>query len=458
MIELGFIAALLTLLLVGGGICALLMREWRVCNVAEFVSLGAFFGSAAVSLLLWCGGFFLSGALLQIAVAICAVVIGALGWRTIRAHQIRFALPTPQSRAEAVLFALLAIEITSVILISLGRPVGWDSTFNWEIKARFAFLNGGTMPPQYYASQSQALTHPEYPLFIPFTQLWIDMWIGCAHQFWEKTIFSVWTAAGIILLCIYSARISGRRSIGLIVGVLAFFAPYLMRRAGGVTGGYADFPLGVIYFVAIASLLRLQRRKIDIVYFRIYAAALALLPWMKREGAIVWCVAAACGLIVLRKRLTNPKCWFAFAAGPVVMIGWSLYLRLFGAAPSHDFVAINARSFAQHADRIWPIAQTLLSELITPTHWSLFWVLVFAALVQQIFRARSEGVFVRGGCARRADDRLRLELSLQLVAGLPHPHRGIVAAALAPIAAARLVDYRRDLPRARSTITLPLAR
>ncbi|MEY2545280.1 MAG: hypothetical protein QOG48_397 [Verrucomicrobiota bacterium] len=391
MIALGLIAAFATLLMAGCGICALLMRGWPVYNVAEFVSLGAFFGGAAVSLVLWAGGFFVSGPLLQGMVAICSVIIGALGWRAIRAHRVRFSFPKPRSPWQLLLFSVLTTALATVVIISLGKPLGWDSSFNWEIKARFAFLNGGTMPGNYYTSSGQALTHPEYPLFIPFTQLWIDLWIGSPHQFWEKTIFTMWAVAGIILLSLYAARLTRRRDVGLVTGIFVFFVPYLMRGAGGITSGYADFPLGVIYLIAIACLL-LHRSKADTVYLRIYFAALPLLPWLKREGALLWIIAVATGVLLLRKRLTNPKSWLAFAPGLLVLIGWSLYLRVVGAAPSHDFVAMTPRTFAQHLGWIWPIAQTFVFELIRPDHWSLFWVLVFAAFVQQTFRRPTDFV------------------------------------------------------------------
>jgi hypothetical protein len=391
MIALGLIAAFATIFMAGCGAVLLLTRDQPRRNVAEVLSLGAFLGSGIVSLLLWLGGFFVSGAMLQSAVAICCLAIAALGWRVLRRARPRFAWPKSTTTLECFLAALLIIEIAAIVWISLGQPLGWDGSFNWEIKARFAFLNGGTMPRAYYASPPQALTHPEYPLFIPFTLLWIDMWIGQAHQFWEKAVYSIWATAGIVLLCVYAARLSGRRWLGLLLGGFAPFVPYLMRGMGGITSGYADLPLGMLYCVAVASLV-LYQRTLDPAHFCIYAAALTFLPWMKREGAILWAIAVIGGFVVVRQRRANVKLCLAFLSGSVVLIAWSGYLRSVGAAPSHDFVSVNAQMLAERWQRFGPIAITFVLELVRADHWSLFWILVGAAFVQQIFRRR-DGTF-----------------------------------------------------------------
>lgn len=386
MIIVRLIGAFATVLMAGCGAVAILQKGRRSCSGPEFISLGALFGFGVISLLLWGVGFLLVGGFLQLFVATCAIALGIAGYRAMSGSALKLIWSKPADKAEWILFSLLAIEVGVVALSSLGLPLGWDGSFNWEIKARIAFLNNGTMPQSYYRNPSQGLSHPEYPLFLPFTELWVDLWVGVVHQFWEKTIFPIWLTAGAVLIGAFVRRLTGSRWPVLLVVSISFFGPYAMCNAG-ITSGYADFPLGILYFISIACVL-LNRLTDDPTYFRIYAAVIPLLPWMKREGSILWLAAAAAGILSLRLRLTNIRLWVVALPGILLLLGWSAYLRHVGASPPHDFLAVSPAVLGAHFSRIWPIAQAFATELLRLNHWGLFWVLVFAASLQLILQGR----------------------------------------------------------------------
>lgn len=145
------------------------------------------------------------------------------------------------------------------------------------MKARFAFLNQGVIPPAYYHSASQVSSHPEYPLYVPYTQLWFDLWMGEAHQFWEKIVFPIFNFTGALLLAFFGARLSGRRWVGGLVACLLLTVPYLAGGVGGMLSGYLDFPLATLYLAVIGFLLVYQKTG-DEASYRFYIAVLCLLP------------------------------------------------------------------------------------------------------------------------------------------------------------------------------------
>ena len=173
MIVVGLSAALLLLSFAGWGMTLVLVnRSWPL-HLFELFAGTWLFGTGTISLLLWIGGLFPAGIALQAIVTGCALACGFLGLR----RAARFRLPWPGTFLEWPLAAILLLELTLMHFYSLGRPLGWDRSFNWELKARFAFLNHGVLPPAYYHSASQVSSHPEYPLFVPCTQLWLDLWM-----------------------------------------------------------------------------------------------------------------------------------------------------------------------------------------------------------------------------------------------------------------------------------------
>lgn len=383
----GLVVGLLIILIAGYGLTTLIRRSSKPLNAIEHVCHAWLLGGGVVSLILWCGGFYLSGLALKSMVTTSCLFLGLAGWMSGRARGIRYTWPLPNGRVEWLLLAVLVLEIVAAFFLSLGRPLGWDGLFNWETKARFAFLNDGVMPAIYYSGSSQTNSHPEYPLLIPWTQLWLYLWMGVAHQFWVKIIFPLYYAAGAILLAIIGSRISGRRWVGGLIAALLFFGPYMVNGVGGALSGYADLPLGVLYLAAIGYLLLFQRTG-DANCLRLSAAAFTLLPWLKREGAILWSVAAFCMVLIIFTQRRRKILLAALLPGLVIIVGWHLQLKAIGVAPSRDFVPATFATLSRNIERTWLICRTVLHELVQTDRWSVFWLLVLAAFIYRLGQVR----------------------------------------------------------------------
>jgi hypothetical protein len=292
---------------------------------------------------------------------------------------------------EVVLTAVITIEIAIVFYLSFVHTLGWDGLLNWEIKAHYAFANRGVLPAAYFSDTGRAFSHPEYPLAIPFTELWLYFWLGESNQFCAKTIFPTFYLAGTFLLAAFAARLSRRTWLGLLMAALLFFVPQITVEAGCASAGYADFPLSIFYLAAAGCLFCASKQGND-VFFRLYAAFLALLPWVKRDGLVLWVVAAGCGVFVIFRTRKSPLSFLAFLPGIVIICAWRLYLNAAHALQAADFLPFNLETFRTHLNRALPLFFALAAEFTSLPTWSLFWFCVAVAFLYALPRIGEPGV------------------------------------------------------------------
>src|SRR5438067_2521311 len=178
MSALALLGAFGTLFFAGYGLLALLVRQETRFSLTEQIAFSWLLGTGAVSLFLWIFGLFFHGVLLRGSVSTVCLSLGFVGWRRM--------VPLPPRRTpksfEIFLGIIILIEITIVFYLSFVHTLGWDGLLNWEIKARYAFANGGVLPATYFSDSGRAFSHPEYPLAIPFTELWLYLWLGEADH------------------------------------------------------------------------------------------------------------------------------------------------------------------------------------------------------------------------------------------------------------------------------------
>jgi hypothetical protein len=376
------VAALATVFACGYGGQTLFIRRTASLNSAEQLALSWLLGIGIISILLWIFGFFFRGASLPILVFSAAVSFAWMGWR-------RGVLPALSFRhfsaAERCLALLLALQIAVIFYLALVHTLGWDGLLNWEIKARYAYLNDGTLPASYFQDEGRRFSHQEYPLCIPLTELWLYFWLGGPDQHFAKIIFPIFYAVGVILLASSLARLTGKTYIGLVAAILLFFIPQVTVDGGSVIVGYADFPLSVCYLAAIAFLLRSIEKP---NCFRAYAIALALLPWIKHDGVLLWLVGAICGAFVI-VRAKQPRSHFLMLLPGLLIMGmWNGYLGYMHATTSQEFFPVTFASFRAHFHRAAPIASAVLSEFRNFSAWSILWLCVGLGCLHLLWHIR----------------------------------------------------------------------
>src|SRR5438067_6164210 len=371
MSALALLGAFGTLFVAGYGLLTLLVRRETRFSLTEQIAFSWLLGTGAVSLLLWIFGLLVHGALLPALVSIVCLLLGFTGWRRM--------VPLPVGSApnlfEIFLGIIIVIEIAVVFYLSFVHTLGWDGLLNWEIKAHYAFANGGVIPATYFSDSGRAFSHPEYPLAIPFTELWLYLWLGEADQFWAKTIFPIFYVIGTFLLVGLGRRFTGKTWTGLLMAAFLLFVPQITVEVGSAIAGYADFPLGIFYLATIGGLFCATEPKND-AFFRLYAACLALRRWVIRDGLILWIVAAACGIFVILRTKRSSRHFLALFPGLLIVCGWRFYLSAMHAPQAADFLPMNLETFSSHLDRILPLFSALWAEFHNLPTWSLFWFVV----------------------------------------------------------------------------------
>jgi hypothetical protein len=207
------------------------------------------------------------------------------------------------------------------------------------------------------------------------------MWMGEPHQIWIKTIFATFYAAGVALLGIVSGRLTGSHRLGLVLAVLFFLVPTEVGGLGSAASGYADFPLSIFYFAAIAYFLLWLRERAD-YNFRVFAFCLAFLPWFKREGMILWVAGAVLALLVLFSG-RKFRLWRLFALFPGLMMAgaWNLYLRAVHLQMDSEFSGLSFSVLLKNAGRFRSTCDALFDEMMKFNAWGIFWFLGALALL-----------------------------------------------------------------------------
>src|SRR3954453_403232 len=173
MTILGLIAGLLTIFAAGFGITLLASRGRSRIHLPETCALAWLLGTGAISLLLWLGGMLLSGSMLLQVVTATALGLAVAGCISMKRQQARLVWPTPRGLIETLLYAIIFLECGMMVYLSLSHGLGWDGLFNWEIKARYAFLNHGVRPASYYSKAGPFKPLPAYPLWLPVPEMWL---------------------------------------------------------------------------------------------------------------------------------------------------------------------------------------------------------------------------------------------------------------------------------------------
>ena len=387
MILLGLVGGYVTLFAAGFGVVLLIKRDSTQVNLIECSCLAWLLGVGVVSLLLWLAGIFVSGFTLQLLVAAACVVFGIVAWRIKQSRKLHFSMPRPNGRLEWSLAGLLTIELVLIFVVCLKHTLGWDGLINWELKARYAFLNSGIVPQAYYSSPGRAFSHPEYPLAIPFTELWLYLWMGAPHQFWIKTIFPFFYIAGVLLIALLVARLTAKRWVGLLVALLIPFVPFVTASPGGVIVGYADIPIAICYAAALGYLL-CSLEGDSRPALTAYAGLLTLIPWIKSEGLVLWLFLAVTGLVVALDRHQVRLFTIAVVPGLMVIAGWRIYLKAMQAVPPPDFARPGFELLKTNLNRLGAMSNIFWAEITDTSHWSIYWLLVLVAVIYLLLARR----------------------------------------------------------------------
>jgi len=367
------LVALLTIQAAGFGLAALLIARCEKISLIELLVLSWLLGTAFLSLTLPSAGLLFRGLALQMAVTVPCVLLGYLGIRTLRANRGKISLPLPANKIEAALCAALLLEFAAVAWMQYRTALGWDGLLVWEVKARYAFLNNGVVPLQYFTDQSRVATHPDYPLMIPMLETWLYLWLGDCHQSWARVFFPIFYFATALMLFHGVTRLSGKRWAGLAAALMLFFVPYPVAGPWNIFAGYADLPLAAFCLAAMVYFLRYQDES-SRSHLVLVSVMAGMMPWMKKEGIVLWFCMSVVVLAELLRRGKPATAALVLLPGMAVWSGWKIASALIAVRPNTDFFPVTFEIVEKNLPRLLTSGRMLGMELMKLDHWSLLWI------------------------------------------------------------------------------------
>jgi hypothetical protein len=368
-----FAIAVLIPLAAGCGI--VLLVSPRRMFLIELLGFAWLTGTAATSLMsFWLGMILKGGALRWVvtAIAICCAVAGIKWGRS----TINLGLPL-KGIADWLLALAIAVQFIALIGLSIRLALGYDGLVLWELKAMLLFSNEGVMPAGYFADVGANYPHPHYPLYLPLTEAWLYEWLGHRDQGLLKLLFPIYylTAAGLLINA--AVRLAGRARPGLLAAALLFFVPTIMIR---VSSGEADFPLGVFYLAAVASVIEYCLTG-ESTCVRLAGVSAAALMWVKQEGVALWfCLLVVGSLRAFSLGRKREMLWLLLP-GLTVTMAWWIFLQVSHARITPDYLPLSLKTLVGNLDRGPTIVRALFGELSNWRSWSLLWAMPLLLLM-----------------------------------------------------------------------------
>jgi hypothetical protein len=278
---------------------------------------------------------------------------------------------------EIALAALIAIECAAVFAAALRTPLGFDGVFNFEMKASLMFSDAShSLPIDYVGDASRNWSHPQYPLMVPFGELWIYSWLGRVDHAAAKLLFPLFYCSLIAFVCGAVRRAGGVR-LSLAAGAALGLMPPLTLIAGAASG-YADVPLAAAMAGAVSlTWIALRTGASDAAVLAGMMSAIA--AWTKSEGIVL---GGSIGLLVLVLRYVPARrfsCNLSVGASsapilvPAIAIApWMTLQHRYGIPPA-DFLPLTIANAVDNLHRVPVILELVVRELLRPGHWGLLW-------------------------------------------------------------------------------------
>lgn len=384
--------AVLTVFAAGSGLTLALWRRSGPILAAELFGWSWLLGAGVVSALLALAGTVLSGGVLFASVAAGTLLLGLLGGQRLRAG-LRVETGLGGAPAwEKWLSILALLPVYYIGAVAFRDALTWDGLLIWEAKARHAFLAGGSLPAAYFSDATRVRFHPAYPLYLPFTELWVYLWVGDCDQTAVRVVFPIFYAAAMALLWSAALRLSGRLWVAALTALLPLFVPRMLDHGLGLLQGYADFILAAVYLAGVGALLAWRAKGVA-GGWPIAVTCAALLPWIKQEGVLL--MGSLCVLAALAHGWRGWRRVLLFALpGIVTAVSWRLALHSVQVVEETTFHALTLENLRASLPRLGPIFYFMGRQFSSLANWSLLWFSVPVALLCLAWQRRREALLL----------------------------------------------------------------
>lgn len=284
------------------------------------------------------------------------------------------------------LLVVLAIGLTvlDVFVSTLTTPFLYlDAIWFWTPKAKLFYQHRFTPFAAFH--DFSEFVHPDYPLFLPLTEVWLFLWMGGVNEYFMKLLSPVYMMLLVLSMWAFVRRFCGQRAALIAAGLLAT-TPFVLQHG---TMAFADLPLAFYYWLATALLLAWFQTP-QPLFLLLGAVFLGLSGLIKNEGLplIVLNGCALAGYLVGQRKAGRreiQRALLLFGGVSVGMVLPWLFVRYRMGLESDLSLPSLSSLLPRALQRIWPMAKALAREMFAPssvlTKWNLAWYLLVLVVV-----------------------------------------------------------------------------
>jgi len=296
-------------------------------------------------------------------------------------NPIPIPIPLPYLTIPIALWIAIKVLTAAFLLIS-SPPFSDDVINNWNFRGMVFFhAQEFTLELQRGYGVVETDRVSAYPPSVPLFKTWLATLNGEWSDGLANAIHIIWYCCALILLFFALRRMATLWWSLIGTYMLASIPLYLMHG----TLAYADLFLSLHVFLAISMLLHALREDDEnraMAYLRVSAFALAMLPFTKNEGIILYVppliLAITGSLIWLRRRgwhVLAPALWY-IGLSATVLIPW-LGFKLMHDLPFGNAKAVSGFAFGWQAGALKAIVINTFME----GNWLLLMPLFFGLLL-----------------------------------------------------------------------------
>ena len=292
----------------------------------------------------------------------------------------------PLSVFEKLMFSLLAFEVFYTFFRSMMRPVeAYDSVAIWSLKGKILYLTK-TLPGEFFNMLSTTFhgVHPDYPLLVPFSEVWFYTLLNNFNDYLVKIIFPLNFIAFLLVFYSVLKRVTHKRNLALF---FTFILASIKQFNDYATIGVSDLQMAIYAFLVFGFLFIWAREK-NTVYLLISILSCVFTFFTKNEGSIVLLIMvgmllAFCVRPFFGKKLSPNSVVILLGIFILAtsLLGWSVFKT--GMHLEND--VINTETFRSirlvtMSKRLVPIAYEYQKHIFGFKKWNLIWIAFLCAI------------------------------------------------------------------------------
>ena len=279
---------------------------------------------------------------------------------------------------EIALIFLIFLQTVYNFFRSLIKPMeSYDAVAIWGLKSKIIYL-AHIMAPDFFQKVATNFhgAHPDYPLLLPFAEVWVYTFLGKFNDFLVKAIFPCFYLAFIMVFYAALKRISKNRTFSLL---FTFLVASVKQFSDYSTIGSADMELGIYFAVSVIYLYLWLSAKKNAGFLGVSFISSVLCVWTKNEGSLLFAIIFFVILVYVSlniKGLTLRKAFalFCYVAGVFsFLIFWNVFKAHNGLVNENfNLTMVNAKNFTSGIGKIPALIYGYQKEIFNFKKWNTF--------------------------------------------------------------------------------------